>query len=89
MTDSDKSEISKDPIIELAYELKRRHLNLPVLLLIELHRPLAGIAEALTEIMSPFLGLFVGKDKLGLLKSILADSEKLERFLQALSDDAS
>ena len=77
---------NQESIVAFAKEIKEKHLSFPVILLIEMHRPLAGIVEALTEVLSPFLGLFLTKEKLSLLKAILADSEQVEFLLQKLSE---
>jgi hypothetical protein len=80
------SESLVDDLEELAQRVISSGMRMPVLLLLEMHRPLAGVGQACFSLLQPFLGLVVGQHKLEVLGQILERNELLERLITRLEN---
>lgn len=65
----------------IAEKVCARGFAAPVVLLLEMHKPILGVAAAVTECLHPLIALFVSRELLADMQLILRDSELLEKFL--------
>lgn len=73
-------------IRSLVYEVKRRGLETPVVFAIEMHKPLAGLAETSAIVLTPFLAPFVGISNVQGYGRLFSSRESIEKILLALED---
>lgn len=75
------------PVLEpLVNWIKARGLQEAARFLVEMHRPLRGIAAAGITAFSPLLLPFLKTEILGALVQVLEDEQLLEQFLRALEE---
>jgi hypothetical protein len=67
-----------------AHEILKRKLEMPAVLVPEMHKPLAYVGSHAALAFSPFLIPFVGFDNVNNYSRLLADRENIERLLQKL-----
>src|SRR5215212_7687472 len=68
----------------VAREVTSRHLATPVILLLELHRPLTYLASQALVLFTPLLGPAFGLENLQRLTRLLADGENLDRLIDRI-----
>jgi hypothetical protein len=71
-------------ISKLAIKIKQRKLEVPAILFLEMHKPLANIAGQAAVVFSPFLIAFVGFDKVNDYSRLLSKRENFERLIRLL-----
>jgi hypothetical protein len=74
-----------------ASEIMKRKMEMPAVLFLEMHKPLAFIGSQAALAFSPFLIPFMGFDNLNNYSRLFSDRENLERLMQKLEkhgDDA-
>ena len=86
MSDCPVRETELQDIEKFAEQICSSGMRMPVLLLLEMHRPLAGLGLACFSLLRPFLGLVVGNHKLEVLEQILERNELLERLIARLEN---
>ncbi len=88
MFDLWKSELSEeetDDLIErAANEIGRRKLEVPAVLFLELHKPLAFVGSQSSIMFAPFIAPFVGFDFVNNYSRLFAKRENVERLLQRI-----
>jgi hypothetical protein len=73
-------------IAQLAYEVKRRKMETPAVFFIEAHKPLAGLSESLSVVLTPFLAPFIGLGNVQGYGRLLNNRDAVDRLLLALED---
>jgi hypothetical protein len=88
MFDTWQEELTEEQREELigkaAEEIKKRKLEVPASLMLEMHRPLANVFAHGTLALSPFLVPFVGFDGVNNYSRLFADPENVLRLLDRL-----
>ena len=75
----------RDYIINrVAEEVVKRHLEVPMMMFVEMHRPIANIAGQGAHFFAPFAGAVLGNDLLDEVGFILEDKENLDRLIERL-----
>lgn len=73
-------------IAQLTYEVKRRKLETPVVFAIEMHKPLAGMAETLGIVLTPFLAPFMGLSNVQGYGRLFSNRPSIDKLLLSLED---
>ncbi|MFM9874259.1 MAG: hypothetical protein ACKVQS_12435 [Fimbriimonadaceae bacterium] len=73
-------------IRSLVYEVKRRGLETPMVFAIEMHKPLAGLAETSAIVLTPFLAPFIGITNVQGYGRLFSSRQSIEKILLALED---
>jgi hypothetical protein len=71
-------------ILKAAHEIKKRKMEMPAVLMLEMHKPLSFLASQATIVFSPFLVPFVGFDNVNNYSRLLANRDNIERLLVEL-----
>ena len=71
-------------IQKAAHEIRKRKMEMPAILLLEMHKPLHFLASQATIVFSPFLVPFVGFDNVNDYSRLLAKRDNIERLLDEL-----
>lgn len=66
---------------KVAIGIAERRLATPVVLFLELHKPLLGIAHAAGEAFSPLLSVLISKETRGRILSILESRQRVEQLI--------
>lgn len=69
-----------------ATEIKKRKMQVPAILAIEMHRPLNLVAANAATAMAPFLVPFLGFDNVNDYSRLLAKSENVDRLIAKLEE---
>lgn len=72
----------------LAKEIKTRKLEAPAILLLEMHKPLAGLIGHGMVATAPFFAPFVGFDNVNDYSRLLGNRRSMEHLIQALEKPA-
>lgn len=75
-------------IDRLAEEVSKRGLDVPAVLFLEMHRPLANVAGHALLAASPFIAPFVGMDRLGDFSRLLANPANVARLIDRIETKA-
>jgi len=67
-----------------AHEIKKRKLEMPALLMLEMHKPLSFIGSQASIVFSPFIVPFVGFDGFNDFSRLFAKRENVEKLLERL-----
>lgn len=67
-----------------AHEIRKRRMEGPAILALEMHKPLASIASHAMLAFAPFSVPFFGYDKVNDLSRLLKDRNNVERLIQRL-----
>src|SRR4051812_44920430 len=73
-------------ISKAAKEIKKRKMEVPAILLFEMHKPLSYISSQAAIVFSPFLVPFLGFDNVNNYSKLLADRSSIERLLLKLEE---
>ena len=73
-------------IAQLAYEVKRRKMETPMVFAIEMHKPLSGMVETFGIVMTPFLAPFVGLPNVQGYGRLFSNRDSIEKLLRALEE---
>src|SRR5438270_13090773 len=83
----DLTDQEEEALIEkAASEIKRRKLEVPAILLFEMHKPLSYVSSQAAIVFSPFLVPFLGFDAVNNYSRLLSKRDSIERLLQRLED---
>lgn len=74
-------------IQKAAHEIRKRKMQMPAVLLLEMHKPLNFLASQAAIVFSPFLVPFVGFDNVNDYSRLLAKRDNIERLLQELETE--
>lgn len=80
LTDEERDKL----LDKAAHEILKRKLEMPAVLFLEMHKPLAYVGSHAALAFSPFLIPFVGFDNMNNFSRLLADRENIERLMQRL-----
>ncbi len=75
-------------IQRLSQEIKRRRMEVPAILFLEMHKPVAGLAGNALIVLSPFVAPFVGIDNVHDYSRLLSNRASYEKLIVALEDHA-
>ena len=75
-------------IVKAANEIRRRRMETPAILAIEMHKPLANIGAHAMLAFAPFLVPFFGVDNVGAYSAIFRERKNLDRLLDKLAEPA-
>jgi hypothetical protein len=67
-----------------AAEIRKRKLEAPAILMLELHKPVAYVSGHAAIAFSPFLVPFLGYDNINNYSRLFSKRENIERLLQRL-----
>lgn len=85
---SDLTDQQTEELIEkAAHEIKKRKLELPAILMIEMHKPLSYIGSQAAIVFSPFLVPFLGFDNVNNYSRLLTKKENIEKLLDRIEQD--
>ena len=71
-----------------AHEIRKRRMETPAILALEMHKPLTGIASHAVVAFSPFMIPFFGYDGVHDMSRLLKDRRNVERLIQRLESPA-
>lgn len=78
---------SNDELIErIAAWISKKHLQVPAVLYLELHKPIAGAMSAFVSFLSPGLDWILGEKRMEDLANILHDRREVERLIARIED---
>jgi hypothetical protein len=77
-------EQEKTLIQKAASEIRKRKMQAPAILMLEMHKPLHFLASQATIVFSPFIVPFVGFDNVNDYSRLLAKRDNIERLLEEL-----
>lgn len=77
-------EQTQELIQKAADEIRKRKMQTPAVLLLEMHKPLSFLASQAAIVFSPFLVPIVGFDNVNDYSRLLAKRDNIERLLQEL-----
>ena len=80
LTEEEKNQL----LDKAAHEILKRKLEMPAVLLLEMHKPLANIGSHAALAFSPFLIPFVGFDNLNNYSRLFSERENIERLMKKL-----
>lgn len=90
MADFWQNELSEEEsealISKAASEIKKRKLQVPAILLFEMHKPLSYVSSQAAIVFSPFLVPFLGFDNVNNYSKLLADRNSIEKLLSKLEE---
>jgi hypothetical protein len=69
---------------EIAARVRRYGLETPALFVLEMHRPLAGIAGMASFMVTPLFGAFLGLDRVEKYAAMIGDPDALDALAQRL-----
>ena len=78
------SEETERLLDKAAESIRKRKLEGPAILALEMHKPLAGIASHAAVAMAPFVVPFFGFDRVNDYSRLLKDRQNVERLIQRL-----
>jgi hypothetical protein len=88
MFDMWTQELSEDEesvlISKAASEIKRRKMEMPALLFLEMHKPLSYVGSQAAIVFSPFIVPFLGFDTVNDYSRLLSKRDNVERLIQEL-----
>jgi hypothetical protein len=82
LTEEDKARI----VARAASEIKKRRLETPAILFLEMHKPLANVAGHAAIAFSPFIMPFLGFKTVDEYSQFFSERANVELLIQALED---
>ncbi len=76
----------KELLEQAAQTIVRRGLEVPAILLLEMHKPLANLIGHAVWVTMPFLALFWGVATTNRLGHLLSDPDCIERLIQRIEE---
>lgn len=80
LTDAEAEEL----IAKMAHEIRRRKLEVPAVLFLEMHKPLSYVGSQAAIAFAPFLVPILGFDRVNDYSRLFAKREYVERLLCAI-----
>lgn len=74
-------------VSKAAEAIRKRRMETPAILFLEMHKPLSYLASQAAIVFSPFIVPFVGQDKLQEYSRLFSKRENVERLIKALEAD--
>lgn len=71
-------------IEQAAGEIERRRLEVPAVLMLEMHKPLSFVGSQTSVMFAPFIAPFLGFDFVNNYSRLFANRENVERLLQRI-----
>lgn len=87
MTDWDEElteEETESILAKAEREIRRRRLETPAIMALELHKPLANVGANALVVFAPFSVPFVGYDNIRDLSRLIRKRENIEKLIQRL-----
>jgi hypothetical protein len=78
------NERREEIITAVTREVKKRKLETPAILFLEMHKPIAGLASHAAVAVSPFVMPFLGFKNVDEYSQFIASRENIERLIQSL-----
>ena len=79
------TEVERDHWIErMADEVVRRRMEVPAILMLEMHRPLTWMGSQALIVATPFLGALAGTDNVLKLSKLMEDRQNIDRLIQRI-----
>ena len=75
-------------IERVALQIKKRHLETPAILFLEMHKPLANVAGHAAIAFSPFVMPFLGFKTVDEYSLFFSDRENIETLIRCLEERA-
>ena len=83
--DEDLTQEETDRLLDkAAHEIRKRRMETPAILALEMHKPLSGIASHAVVAFSPFMIPFFGYDGVHDMSRLLKDRRNVELLIQRL-----
>jgi hypothetical protein len=77
----------RDRIIEkIAREVKRRGMETPAILFLEMHKPVSFFASQGMVMFSPFTAPFIGMENVQIASKMMEDRENVERLIRRIEE---
>lgn len=83
-TDELTEDQEKELIQKAAQEIRKRKLQAPAVLMLEMHKPLAFLSSQAAIVFSPFLVPFLGFDNVNDYSRLFSKRDNIERLLLEL-----
>jgi len=84
----DLTDQEEDALIEkAASEIKKRRLEVPAILLFEMHKPLSYVGSQAAIVFSPFLVPFLGFDAVNNYSRLFSRRDSIEKLLRRIEED--
>ncbi len=83
-TEEVTDERTDELIAKAAHEIRKRRMEAPAILFLEMNRPLANIAAQGSIVFSPFLVPLIGFQNLDDYSQVFSKRENVERLIQML-----
>ena len=80
LTEEERNELVR----KAAHEIKKRKMETPAVLMLEMHKPLSYLASQAAIVFSPFLVPLVGFDNVNDYSRLLSNRDNIERLLEEL-----
>lgn len=71
---------------KLASNIAKRELQVPAIMALELHKPLANVGAHAALAFAPFIAPFVGAQNLGAYSAVLRNRSNIDRLIDILSE---
>jgi hypothetical protein len=79
------SEEGTEELLEkIATKIRSKKMEVPAVMALEMHKPLAGIAGSAGVVFAPFLVPFLGFDNVNDYTRVLSKPENIERLMKKL-----
>jgi len=75
---------TEDLIEKAAEQIIKRKMEVPAVLMLEMHKPLSFVASQASIVFAPFIVPFVGYDNANNYSRLLTKRENVERLIQRL-----
>jgi hypothetical protein len=80
LTEERKTEL----IEKFVAEVEKRHLQVPAVLFLEMHKPLANVLSQAAVVFSPFIIPFLGFNAVNDYSRLLSERDTVERLIEAI-----
>jgi hypothetical protein len=88
MWDEELSDEEAEKLLDsAAAKIKRRGMDVPAMLFLEMHKPLSYVSSQLAIVFSPFLVPFLGFDSMNNYSRLMSRRDSVDKLLQRLDKD--
>lgn len=78
---------TEDLVENLAFQIRKRKLETPAILFLEMNKPVTRLAGNALIVFTPFIAPFVGMDNVHNYSRLLMERENVERLILKLEED--
>lgn len=71
---------------KIAQRINRHGMTIPAIMLLEMHKPLAGVGGAMIQIVAPGLDWIFGESNTEDFATLLSDREQVERLISRIEE---